>query len=163
MRHQRTCRVSREGESKPFMALVNRCVPSDGRDLFSGAALEIFELGADGRYVKAVSAGEGTLMNVPGCEGLVIDLDALWDEVSRLEPELLERLDAPLKTLPGKRNEGRQGVEHLDPRGQLDRIVTLLAAFRRRHHLDTDRHLITARQELVRLQLRWESKDGESR
>jgi hypothetical protein len=28
-----------------------------------------------------------TQSRVPGCEGLTIDLDALWSEVSRLEAE----------------------------------------------------------------------------
>lgn len=47
--------------------------------------LEIFELGADGRYVKAVSAAEGLIDDIPGCEGLTVDLDALWSKLSRLE------------------------------------------------------------------------------
>lgn len=50
-------------------------------------SFEIFELGADGRYVKALGAASGVIEKVPGCEGLVIDLDALWDEASRLEGE----------------------------------------------------------------------------
>jgi Uma2 family endonuclease len=48
-------------------------------------SLEIFELGADGRYVKALGAVNGLIETVPGCKGLTVDLDALWDEASRLE------------------------------------------------------------------------------
>jgi Uma2 family endonuclease len=48
---------------------------------------EVFELGADGRYVKAVSAADGTIADVPGCQGLTIDLDALWARASGLEGE----------------------------------------------------------------------------
>lgn len=50
-------------------------------------SFEIFELRADGRYVKALSAGEGMIAGVPGCEGLVVDLDALWTDVSRLQAD----------------------------------------------------------------------------
>jgi Uma2 family endonuclease len=50
-------------------------------------SFEIFELGADGRYVKALGEANGVLEKVPGCEGLRIDLDALWVEASRLEGE----------------------------------------------------------------------------
>ena len=49
-------------------------------------SLEIFEL-ADGRYSRVASATEGTMQTVPGCEGLAIDLDAIWKEISELEPE----------------------------------------------------------------------------
>ncbi len=49
---------------------------------------EIYELGADGRYVVALEAVEGRVETVPGCEGLIVDLDALWTELDRLgEPE----------------------------------------------------------------------------
>ena len=42
--------------------------------------LEILRLGEGGAYVHALDAAEGTL-DVPGCEGLTLDLDALWREI----------------------------------------------------------------------------------
>jgi Uma2 family endonuclease len=50
--------------------------------------VEIFELGSDGRYTLTLSASTGA-HPVPGCEGLTLDLDALWAEVDSLpeEPE----------------------------------------------------------------------------
>jgi Uma2 family endonuclease len=48
--------------------------------------LEIFELGADGRYARALGASEGSVA-VPGCPDLRLNLDALWAEVDRLGPE----------------------------------------------------------------------------
>lgn len=45
---------------------------------------EVWELGEDGRYVRARAAIAGRVEDVPGCEGLVVDLDALWAEVDRL-------------------------------------------------------------------------------
>lgn len=47
---------------------------------------EIFELGADGRYVMAASASDGRIESVPGCEGLTLDLDAMWAELDNLDP-----------------------------------------------------------------------------
>lgn len=47
-------------------------------------SLEIFELGTDGRYARALGATEGALEAIPGCEGLTLDLDALWQEIDRL-------------------------------------------------------------------------------
>jgi Uma2 family endonuclease len=46
--------------------------------------LEIFELGADGRYVRALGATGGILTAVPGCEGLVLAVDELWREAEKL-------------------------------------------------------------------------------
>jgi len=46
-------------------------------------AITIYELGGDGRYVVAFAASAGQ-HPVPGCEGLVLDLDALWARVDSL-------------------------------------------------------------------------------
>ncbi len=50
---------------------------------------EVFELGADGRYTVALTAAGGAHA-IPGCDGLVLDLDALWasgDSLPESEPE----------------------------------------------------------------------------
>jgi hypothetical protein len=44
----------------------------------------VFELGRDGRYVRAFAAAEGAV-EPPGLPGLVLPLDALWAQVSLLE------------------------------------------------------------------------------
>ena len=49
--------------------------------------IEILELGQDGRYVRALAVADGTVEVVPGCEGLTLDVDALWAEVGVAEPE----------------------------------------------------------------------------
>lgn len=49
-------------------------------------SLEIFEL-SDGRYARTARATEGIMTFVPGCDGLAIDLDALWLQLSKLPPE----------------------------------------------------------------------------
>lgn len=46
--------------------------------------LEVYELGADGRYIRALSASDGVIAEVPGCEGLAMDLNALWARIDRL-------------------------------------------------------------------------------
>jgi Uma2 family endonuclease len=43
-------------------------------------SLEVFALGRNGRYVVAHTATQGRT-RVPGCPGLLADLDALWREV----------------------------------------------------------------------------------
>lgn len=49
-------------------------------------SLEVFEL-IGGRYAKAVGVTAGVVSDVPGCEGLRIDVDALWSELARLPEE----------------------------------------------------------------------------
>jgi len=47
-------------------------------------SLEIFEL-INGLYARVARATEGRLEVVPGCAGLQLDLDDLWDEISQLD------------------------------------------------------------------------------
>ncbi|MGA9520191.1 MAG: Uma2 family endonuclease [Myxococcaceae bacterium] len=42
--------------------------------------LEIFERTPDGRYARALGAATGSV-NIPGCDGLVVDLSRLWAQV----------------------------------------------------------------------------------
>jgi Uma2 family endonuclease len=50
-------------------------------------SLEILRLGEDGLYIHALDAAEGTI-DVAGCEGLTLDLDALWREIDEdIEPQ----------------------------------------------------------------------------
>lgn len=48
------------------------------------AAFEIFERTAAGNYQKLVGVTGGRVESVPGCAGLVLDVDALWAELARL-------------------------------------------------------------------------------
>jgi Uma2 family endonuclease len=48
-------------------------------------SLEIFEL-VGGRYARAARATEGRMEPVPGCAGLAVNLDELWNDLSRLGP-----------------------------------------------------------------------------
>jgi len=48
-------------------------------------SLEILELDSQGRYFHALGASTGTLEKIPGCEGLTLDLDALWTAIDSLE------------------------------------------------------------------------------
>jgi Uma2 family endonuclease len=48
-------------------------------------SLEILQLDPQGRYVHVLGASTGTLHQIPGCEGLTIDLDALWAAIDSLE------------------------------------------------------------------------------
>jgi Uma2 family endonuclease len=53
-------------------------------------SFEVWELATDGRHVRACSATSGRVGRIPGCEDLVVDLDALWREVDRLLLEIEE-------------------------------------------------------------------------
>jgi Uma2 family endonuclease len=46
--------------------------------------LEVFERDARGRYRLTVARGEGQI-RIPGCSGLVLNLDELWAEVDEAE------------------------------------------------------------------------------
>lgn len=48
---------------------------------------EIFELADDGRYKHVIGVSEGRIDVVPGCEGLTLDVGALWAEIDALELE----------------------------------------------------------------------------
>jgi len=48
--------------------------------------LEVFELGTDGRYVRALAAADGDV-TPPGCDGLVMPLGGRWSEIERLVEE----------------------------------------------------------------------------
>jgi Uma2 family endonuclease len=47
-------------------------------------AFEIFERTPAGHYQKLVGVTSGVIDPVPGCVGLVVDVDALWAELARL-------------------------------------------------------------------------------
>lgn len=47
-------------------------------------SFEVWELSRDGRHVRACAALGGEIASVPGCEGLAVDVDALWAEVDRV-------------------------------------------------------------------------------
>lgn len=46
--------------------------------------VEIFALRDDGTYALAFTASSGRHDAIPGCDGMVLDLDDLWAEVGRL-------------------------------------------------------------------------------
>jgi Uma2 family endonuclease len=48
-------------------------------------SLEILQLDPQGRYLHVLGASTGTLHQIPGCQGLTIDLDALWAAIDSLE------------------------------------------------------------------------------
>lgn len=48
-------------------------------------SLEILQLDAQGLYLHVLGASSGTLREIPGCEGLTLDLDAFWAAIDNLE------------------------------------------------------------------------------
>jgi Uma2 family endonuclease len=47
-------------------------------------SVEIHELGQDGTYARTRHAGSGTVHDIPGCPGLVLDLDDMWAAIDAL-------------------------------------------------------------------------------
>ena len=47
-------------------------------------SFQILELDGQGRYVHVVDATDGAIDPVPGCDGLLIDVAALWREIDAL-------------------------------------------------------------------------------
>ena len=47
-------------------------------------SFEVWELDANRHYVRVCAVTSGRVDQVPGCEGLVVDIDALWAQVDRL-------------------------------------------------------------------------------
>jgi Uma2 family endonuclease len=75
-RDARRDRIDKAQEYAAFGARFYWLIDPDDR------TFEIFELQAGARYLRVRAASEGTI-DVPGCEGLLLDLDALWAYVDR--------------------------------------------------------------------------------
>jgi len=75
-RDVRRDRVEKAAEYAAFGARFYWLVDPDAR------TFEILEL-AGGRYQRVVSASKGTI-DVPGCDGLRLDLDAMWAYADRV-------------------------------------------------------------------------------
>jgi len=65
-------------------------------------SLEVFELGRTGRYVVALTAAAGRT-RVPGCPGLLLDLDALWCEVDEAMHRSRRRANSKSGSTPAGR------------------------------------------------------------
>jgi Uma2 family endonuclease len=77
-RDARRDRIDKAPEYAAFGARYYWLIDPDDR------TFEIFELQPGARYLRVTAAAEGKV-EVPGCEGLQLDLDALWAYVDRLE------------------------------------------------------------------------------
>ncbi len=75
-RDARRDRIDKAQEYAAFGARFYWLIDPDDR------TFEIFELQAGAHYLRVRAASEGAI-DVPGCEGLRLDLDALWAYVDR--------------------------------------------------------------------------------
>ena len=66
--------------------------------------IEVLELDEKRRYAHALDA-MGGVVAIPGCEGLTLDLDALWAEIDRLEATGAETAAAPAIAAPDDEDE----------------------------------------------------------
>ncbi|MFS8070463.1 MAG: Uma2 family endonuclease [Byssovorax sp.] len=78
-RDARRDRIDKAHEYAAFGARFYWLIDPDDR------TFEIFELQAGAHYLRVRAASEGAI-DVPGCEGLRLDLDALWAYVDRRVP-----------------------------------------------------------------------------
>lgn len=86
-RDARRDRVEKLGEYAQFGVRFYWLIDPEER------VLQILELNESGRYAIALTASEGT-HEVPGCEGLTLDLDALW---ARLDAWLEDQVEGAAK------------------------------------------------------------------
>jgi len=76
-RDARRDRIEKAAEYAAFGVRFYWLVDPDDR------TFEIFEREAAGRYLRILGVSEGTI-DVPGCEGLRLDLNAMWAKIDRL-------------------------------------------------------------------------------
>jgi Uma2 family endonuclease len=76
-RDARRDRLDKATEYAAFGVRYHRLVDPDDR------TFEVFELDPQGRYARALGAASGAV-DVPGCDGLRLDLDALWAQIDTL-------------------------------------------------------------------------------
>jgi Uma2 family endonuclease len=53
-------------------------------------SLEIFARNEQGKYVREIGATSGTIDRIAGCDGLTIDLDAIWAKLDELPEDDVE-------------------------------------------------------------------------
>jgi Uma2 family endonuclease len=76
-RDVRRDRIEKAAEYAAFGVRFYWLIDPDAR------TFEIYELQPGGRYLRVVGVSEGAV-DVPGCEGLRLDLDALWAKLDQL-------------------------------------------------------------------------------